>query len=63
MSESADSDFNGEQGVVPKSRLQCTVDERDGFRHDDLSARIHVPRDSATSNVHEVINCHEPSLE
>lgn len=54
MPQSADIDLNGEQGFVPKSRLQCAVDERDGFRHDDLPARVHVPRDSAASNLHEV---------
>jgi hypothetical protein len=54
MLEGAHIDCHGEQSFVPKSRLQCAVDERDGFRDDDLSFGVHVSRNSAVANVHEV---------
>lgn len=55
LPQSADAHFDGEQSVVPESRLQCAIDERDGIRYDALPSRIHVPRDSTSPNVHEVI--------
>lgn len=54
MPESVDADSDGKQGSVSKSRLQCPVDERDGFCDDDLSARVYVSRHPTAANVHEV---------
>lgn len=60
MFKSVDVDFIGEQGAVSKPRLQCIVDECDGFRNDDLSSGVHVSCYSVVANVHEVK--HEKNL-
>lgn len=54
MPQSVDAHRDGEQSSLPESRLQCAIDERDGFCDDDLSAGIHVPRNSTVADVHEV---------
>lgn len=54
MPQSADAHRDGKQSSVPESRLQCAIDERDGFCDDDLSAGVHVPRNSTVADVHEV---------
>jgi hypothetical protein len=54
MPESVDADCDGEQGSLSESRLQCSVDERDGFCDDDLSSGVHVSRYSFAANVYEV---------
>lgn len=54
MPQSVDAHRNGKQGFIPKSRLQCIVDECYGICDDDLSIGVHVPRYSTAADVHEV---------
>lgn len=54
VSQGADAHPDGKQSAVSVARLQRIINVSHIIRNHDLSAWVHVPRDSAAAHVHEL---------